>query len=318
MKLSRMKKFILCIVFSMIGISGCKEPGKQWKTLKTDFLFQKAMNCYYQGNYRQALAYFEKSMMITPTNEESYLYSALICDEMLNKPEKAASYYKRFLQISADPEKKELVTRWIENLNKKLAHDTGENDDSILNNHDFKSPAELATLINKNRALTEQNKKLESLNKELESQMADQQKSITGLQAELGLLHALIQTMSTKEEDTKNTVEFIDDSPEQPSEQPQPLTSPAPTPAYRKMISDETVTLSPDTTPIIDTAAGPAESQHYSVKKGDTLLSISRKFYGESKFWKLIWEKNKFQIKNIDNLQPGQIIIIPKIYKESK
>ncbi|MCM8822273.1 MAG: LysM peptidoglycan-binding domain-containing protein [Candidatus Omnitrophica bacterium] len=49
----------------------------------------------------------------------------------------------------------------------------------------------------------------------------------------------------------------------------------------------------------------------YTVKKGDTLSIISRRFYGDSKEWKKIYDANKSRIKNPSVLIPGTELVIP-------
>lgn len=49
----------------------------------------------------------------------------------------------------------------------------------------------------------------------------------------------------------------------------------------------------------------------YVVKDGDTLASISRKFYKTSKRWKEILEANKKKIDDPDNLKAGASLTIP-------
>jgi LysM repeat protein len=51
--------------------------------------------------------------------------------------------------------------------------------------------------------------------------------------------------------------------------------------------------------------------QTYTVQSGDTLFSISRKFYKSSKRWKAILEANKKSIRNPKDLTVGQTIVIP-------
>jgi LysM repeat protein len=51
--------------------------------------------------------------------------------------------------------------------------------------------------------------------------------------------------------------------------------------------------------------------QTYVVKSGDTLFSISRKFYKSSKHWKDIFEANKQSIHNPKDLTVGQTLVIP-------
>lgn len=59
--------------------------------------------------------------------------------------------------------------------------------------------------------------------------------------------------------------------------------------------------------PKVKTVSG----KSYTVKKGDTLSIISRKFYGDSKQWKKIYDANRSKIKNPDILVPGIDLIIP-------
>jgi LysM domain len=49
----------------------------------------------------------------------------------------------------------------------------------------------------------------------------------------------------------------------------------------------------------------------YVVQSGDTLVSISRKFYQTTARWKDILDANQNQLSNPDELRPGQTIIIP-------
>lgn len=62
---------------------------------------------------------------------------------------------------------------------------------------------------------------------------------------------------------------------------------------------------------------GPAESstlttmEKYTVRKGDTLQKISKKFYGTTKRWKEIYQANQKVLKGPDKVFPGQVIEIP-------
>ena len=51
--------------------------------------------------------------------------------------------------------------------------------------------------------------------------------------------------------------------------------------------------------------------QTYVVRSGDTLFSISRKFYRSSKRWKAILEANKKNIRDPKDLTIGQALVIP-------
>lgn len=49
----------------------------------------------------------------------------------------------------------------------------------------------------------------------------------------------------------------------------------------------------------------------YTVKKGDTLQRISKKFYGTTRRWKEIYEVNRELLKSPHSIYPGQVIEIP-------
>ena len=56
----------------------------------------------------------------------------------------------------------------------------------------------------------------------------------------------------------------------------------------------------------------PTSNQSYTVKKGDCLWSIAKKFYGDGSKYTLIYNANKTKIKNPNLIQTGQVLIIPK------
>lgn len=56
---------------------------------------------------------------------------------------------------------------------------------------------------------------------------------------------------------------------------------------------------------------GEAESQFYTVKKGDSLSKIAREFYGEASKYPQIFEANKPMLKDPDLIYPGQMLRIP-------
>jgi nucleoid-associated protein YgaU len=58
---------------------------------------------------------------------------------------------------------------------------------------------------------------------------------------------------------------------------------------------------------------GGTGEQTYTIEKGDTLSSISKRFYGKSKYWHTIFEANRDQIDNADKIFPGQTIKLPAI-----
>ena len=58
-------------------------------------------------------------------------------------------------------------------------------------------------------------------------------------------------------------------------------------------------------------AASKEANQTYVVQSGDTLFSISRKFYNSPTRWKQILEANRNSIQNPKDLTVGQTLVIP-------
>ncbi len=52
--------------------------------------------------------------------------------------------------------------------------------------------------------------------------------------------------------------------------------------------------------------------RRYKTRKGDTLQKISRRFYGTTKKWPLIYKANRNKLKGPDKVYPGQVLNIPE------
>ncbi|MEO5596439.1 MAG: peptidoglycan-binding protein LysM [Lysobacteraceae bacterium] len=55
-----------------------------------------------------------------------------------------------------------------------------------------------------------------------------------------------------------------------------------------------------------------AASDYYTVKSGDTLSSIAKKFYDAANKYPAIFEANKPMLSDPDKIYPGQVLRIPK------
>ncbi|MBI5865736.1 MAG: LysM peptidoglycan-binding domain-containing protein [Planctomycetes bacterium] len=59
------------------------------------------------------------------------------------------------------------------------------------------------------------------------------------------------------------------------------------------------------------TARSSGGGQTYTVKSGDNLSKIAKKFYGDANKWNKIYNANKSRISNPNKLKPGTKLIIP-------
>jgi LysM repeat protein len=93
--------------------------------------------------------------------------------------------------------------------------------------------------------------------------------------------------------------------------------------ALRKELEDQRARVSSAATEKTSTTKGPAgkvdsagnkpsgKSRTYVVREGDTLASISRKFYKSSGHWKKIRNANRTSVDDPGKLKPGQTLTIP-------
>jgi nucleoid-associated protein YgaU len=58
-------------------------------------------------------------------------------------------------------------------------------------------------------------------------------------------------------------------------------------------------------------SGGGASTTTYTVRKGDTLSKISQDVYGNAGDYRRIFEANRDQLKDADEIQPGQVLRIP-------
>lgn len=59
------------------------------------------------------------------------------------------------------------------------------------------------------------------------------------------------------------------------------------------------------------TVKNPKANSTYTIKSGDTLWAIAKKFYGDGAKYTAIYNANKSKIKNPNLIYPGQVLTIP-------
>jgi len=67
-----------------------------------------------------------------------------------------------------------------------------------------------------------------------------------------------------------------------------------------------------ETTTGLEGEAPPATgSQTYTMKAGDTLYGVARRFYSDGKLWTKIFEANKDKIRDVADIPVGTVLVIP-------
>ncbi len=86
-------------------------------------------------------------------------------------------------------------------------------------------------------------------------------------------------------------------------------------PSYSDLIADITVNESaqpPRTQTAGASVSGGQSTRTYTVQAGDTLSKISRQFYGNANEYMKIFEANRNQLSDPNQIKPGQQLVIPE------
>jgi nucleoid-associated protein YgaU len=85
--------------------------------------------------------------------------------------------------------------------------------------------------------------------------------------------------------------------------------------SYSDLTADITVNESaqaPRTQTAGASVSGGQSSRTYTVQSGDTLSKIAKQFYGDANSYMKIFEANRGQLNNPNQIQPGQELVIPE------
>jgi nucleoid-associated protein YgaU len=86
-------------------------------------------------------------------------------------------------------------------------------------------------------------------------------------------------------------------------------------PSYSDLVADITVresAQSPKTQTAGATVSGGQSARTYIVQPGDSLSQISKQFYGNANQYMRIFQANRDQLSNPNQIQPGQRLVIPE------
>lgn len=85
------------------------------------------------------------------------------------------------------------------------------------------------------------------------------------------------------------------------------------------VVADTLPTAEPSTAPAVETSVSPTSSaeviERVRLRPGDRLSRLALKKYGHKAFWVYIYEENRAQLKNPDNIPVGAVITLPAASK---
>jgi LysM repeat protein len=336
--------FIIAVLF--LGLAGC---GLKSSDESSHPLFKRAVKAQKSNELGLAIGYFNRYLSLRPDSSITHLRLAAIYDENLDKQLHAVYHYERFLELTPKSSEAESVKKWQEAALKKYYYKTRQKlndpeDIGVLQNSLFLTKQELGKNKTKLKKIKLLQKKLilfarktrnneRILKAKLSNLQAIHQKTLDEIKKERNKIkeesalaeEEKITAVEDKEEEDKITnPEKKEEKEEEPKEKVKvkekstavkliPKAATAAPPFEIKKIDKTETQIDKIEIKIDKTEIKPdIKERTYTVKKGDSLSNISRKFYGSSKYYKLIFEANRGIIPSEKALRPGQILKIPQ------
>lgn len=121
---------------------------------------------------------------------------------------------------------------------------------------------------------------------------------------------------NSEEESTDDLLEIF--ATENQNAQPAPETETAPAAESAAPVA-ETATPAPAETAAPEATPAPAKATAAvvtdTIRRGYLITNMAKKHYGSKDFWVYIYEENKAKIRNPNNMQPGEVLVIPAAEK---
>ena len=281
------KLFLSAVLIASIGLfSACKDyVGKE----KSHPFFVKAGACKSAGNYKEAAQYFEEFLNVCPRSPLVHYELASLYNDNLDDPIKAVYHYQKYLELDKHSSDAENVEKFIVTAKKKLFESLSKQYEST----DTSKAHEETDMVKKRLAqYVEYSAKLREQNQKLREQNLAMRQRIEGFSKDSAKFKETAKAL--KEQSEKNTEET---EPEQKTAAKETQKPAAP-------VQEETKQQEPAKT--------------HKVVKGDNLYNISKKYYGEKKYWTVIRDANKGKLGRNDSVRIGQVIIIPELKDKKK
>ncbi|MCK4982196.1 MAG: LysM peptidoglycan-binding domain-containing protein [Victivallaceae bacterium] len=312
---------IFAIAILFLGLTGC---GLKNGDESSHPLFKRAVKAQKSNEIQQAVKYFNRYLALRPDSSKTHLMLASIYDENLDRPLRAVYHYERFLEFAPGSPEAGNVKKWLNAARKKYYYKARLK---------YNDPEDVGALQNTLYTTEQELKKIKLLQKQLIKYGRKIRTNEKILNAKLIHLRDTHRQTLEEMEKIRNKLKETLDKKEDKEKKVKPAEAPiAEKEEEKKIVKPEEKSKPADSEPIIPKAQVTAppfaikevekaedeakekidpESRTYTVKKGDSLSSISRQFYGSSKYYKLIFDANSKIITSEKSLQPGQVLKIP-------
>ncbi len=329
----QIKKFltVLPLLAFMMLFSSCGDYiGKE----KEHPFFVKAGACKASGNYKEAAEYYAEFLNVCPRSPITHYELASLYGDNLDDPFKAIYHYQRYLELARNSPDAENVSKFIEISKRKAFDSLSKQFESAETAKAYAEVAKVKKLLDQYVAygakLREQNTLLRKQNSEMRTRIekfsrdsSEFRKTVQNLKKQMEQpdpvepgqtsgAAPLLPPGGQKSDPAENA-----DSWENAKVAASSSSSTAAGDGKTKPVSQAENAKTAIATGGVATVAGavtvPSAQKTHKVVKGDTLYNLAKKYYGSSRYYRLIWDANKAQLGEKGLLRIGQELVLPPL-----
>ncbi len=344
MKIKKILTIVPLLAFMMLFSSCGDYIGKE----KEHPFFVKAGACKASGNYKEAAEYYEEFLNVCPRSPITHYELAALYGDNLDDPFKAVYHYQRYLELAKNSPDAENVSKFIE-ISKRKAFDLlSKQFESAETAKAYAEAAKVKKMLDQYVAystrLREQNTLLRNQNSEMRSRIEKFSRDSSEFRKTVQNLKKQMEQPESSGTSRQTAVLPVPlpggDKPGRSSGPPPssgdpwenapvaaasatstatedgkaPAKSPGSSPASGKpaaVAAAGTAGTSAAGTAAAGKTAAPSAGKTHKVVKGDTLYNLAKKYYGSSRYYRLIWDANKAQLGEKGLLRIGQELVLP-------
>ncbi|MCX7826252.1 MAG: tetratricopeptide repeat protein [Verrucomicrobiae bacterium] len=296
-----MRPVFCTVVVAAWALAACREPATTgYVSDDQNPLLKKAEMERQRQNYPEAAECYEQALKLNPDSAGIHWAAATLYEQRLGDFGSAIYHYQRFKKLSQDKEQTTLVDVSIERAKRELGK-------SLLGAAGGTN--EVAELSKKIRALEEERNQLRQQLDQANLLVANQPKVAASAPVAVAEPSALVPVPTpASARPVARPPSAATAPPVQPAAPPSPPAAQVASaqPPAAAPVEPARPAVGPTTS-----VTGPKKTMHYTVKPGDTLSSISRRFYGDASAAELIYRANKTFIPDKNRLLPGTELALP-------
>ena len=286
-----MKKRVLLfssLAAAALVLSACNDyVGKE----KSHPLYVKAAKEKSAGEYKEAARCYEEFLLICPKSSRTHHELGNLYSDNLNDPLRAVYHYRKWMEMNPDDKTNYEDVRLLaetaqKNLFKKLKEE-------------YKDSAEAKQAAEELQKLKDQLAQTQNSLKQVEEQNQKMKETLLAVKAEREKMNA--QTAARNKQNLAAAA-----AAEKNAAAPAAKANPAaPAAAARGKAVPAAAKGNAPAAPAGKTVTS------YKVQPGDTLIKISQKCYGTSRYYHLIVNANRGKIGSKNQIRIGQTLVIP-------